>query len=423
MDLPDSVHRVLLRWAGQTLGTMPAERVPTSLRQVARFTPGKRATMGAGPLTAALRNDIGFRAAVADHARLAGIDPESTGEPAERAAAAFLSGHPAADQLLDDVVESSELLRLRREVARQRVELAALRAAERVGADDPAVPVGAADSTDERDATADRLRRRLRDQGAALRLAKLAAEQAQEQASVELKALRINHDRVVAELRHARERLQAEQVRADRAQDQVQYLRSAHTAEREAADRRLDLLLTTVEEASQGLRREWQLASGGQDPAARVAAAMPSAAGGMTSTVDTANLAAWLTLPQAHLIVDGYNVTKSGYAQLTLADQRDRLIRELSLLAGRTSAEITVVFDGASVVVPQPRHRGVRVLYSPHGVLADDVITQLVAAEPVGRVLLVVTADNEILQEISRRGARPVTPTMLLTAFTHQGGQ
>jgi predicted RNA-binding protein with PIN domain len=122
-------------------------------------------------------------------------------------------------------------------------------------------------------------------------------------------------------------------------------------------------------------------------------------------------------MPRAHLVVDGYNVTKSAWPQLTLAEQRDRLVRDLAALTLRVKVEITVVFDGASVVVPQMNFRGVRVLYSPAGVTADDVIRRLVAAEPQGRVLLVVTADREIVDSVRRAGARTVAPAALMSVL------
>ena len=61
-------------------------------------------------------------------------------------------------------------------------------------------------------------------------------------------------------------------------------------------------------------------------------------------------LDALLSVPSLHLVVDGYNVTKTGYPELPLADQRTRLAGQLAALAARTSVEITVVFDGAGVV-------------------------------------------------------------------------
>jgi len=122
-------------------------------------------------------------------------------------------------------------------------------------------------------------------------------------------------------------------------------------------------------------------------------------------------------MPHAHLIVDGYNVTKRAWPELTLAEQRDRLVRDLARLAARSGAEVTVVFDGAAVLVPQTRARGVRVLFSPPGTIADEVIRQLVAAEPPGRVVLVATADREVIEWVQRRAARQVPPVLLLESM------
>ena len=62
-----------------------------------------------------------------------------------------------------------------------------------------------------------------------------------------------------------------------------------------------------------------------------------------------------------HLIVDGYNLTKTGYGSLPLADQRSRLVSSLGALAARTGVEVTVAFDataappGATSGLPSPR--------------------------------------------------------------------
>ena len=56
-----------------------------------------------------------------------------------------------------------------------------------------------------------------------------------------------------------------------------------------------------------------------------------------------------LAIPNLHLIVDGYNVTKTGYPSLTLADQRARLLTGLGGLAVQAKAEVTCVFDGAEL--------------------------------------------------------------------------
>jgi predicted RNA-binding protein with PIN domain len=122
-----------------------------------------------------------------------------------------------------------------------------------------------------------------------------------------------------------------------------------------------------------------------------------------------------LELPRVHLVVDGYNVTKTGYGELPLAAQRSRLIRALGALFARTGDEVTVVFDGATrppAMPPAPR--GVRVLFSAQGEIADDVIRRLVAAEPSGRPVVVVSSDKEVATDVTRDGAYAIASALFL---------
>ena len=122
-----------------------------------------------------------------------------------------------------------------------------------------------------------------------------------------------------------------------------------------------------------------------------------------------------LELPQVHLIIDGYNVTKTGYPELPLADQRTRLVSAMAAMQSRSNAEVTVVFDGGARPPAQPRTpRGVRVLFSAPDELADDLIRRLVAAEPDGRPLVVVTSDKQIVSDVRRSGAWTVPSAVLL---------
>lgn len=52
-------------------------------------------------------------------------------------------------------------------------------------------------------------------------------------------------------------------------------------------------------------------------------------------------------------------------------------------------------------------------LFSSPGQIADDLIRQLVRAEPQGRAVAVVSSDREVAESVRRMGARPV-PSMLL---------
>ena len=74
-----------------------------------------------------------------------------------------------------------------------------------------------------------------------------------------------------------------------------------------------------------------------------------------------------------------------------------------------------MVFDAAESTVrtAMPAPRGVRVVFSPEGVIADDVIRQLVEAEPRGRVVVVVTSDRAVARDVAREGARVVPGAVL----------
>jgi predicted RNA-binding protein with PIN domain len=64
--------------------------------------------------------------------------------------------------------------------------------------------------------------------------------------------------------------------------------------------------------------------------------------------------------------------------------------------------------------VPTAGQRGVRVLFSAPGEIADEVIRRLVRAEPPGRPVTVCSADREVIDGVRRSGARTLTPSALL---------
>ncbi|HEY0775268.1 MAG TPA: NYN domain-containing protein, partial [Nocardioidaceae bacterium] len=198
--------------------------------------------------------------------------------------------------------------------------------------------------------------------------------------------------------------------------------RRAGRAEKGEGTLRARLLLDTLLDTAQGLRRELALPPVEGAPAdaveadvAEQGARTPSSHGSLAKD-DPALLDQLLALPRVHLIVDGYNVTKNAWPESSLEIQRDRLLNQLGPLAARTQVELTVVFDAADMekrpLVKRPR--GVRVLYSPFGVIADDVIRQLVAAEPTGRPVVVVTSDQAIVRDVRRGGARAVDSVALV---------
>jgi len=129
----------------------------------------------------------------------------------------------------------------------------------------------------------------------------------------------------------------------------------------------------------------------------------------------SAEAAEALLRSDAAVLLDGYNVAKLSWPSRPLDEQRTLLLDRVENLARRFGADITVVFDGASVVGSHARRRRlVRVVYSPEGVIADDVIRDEVRRLPATRPVVVVTNDAEIVADVKAQGANVVPSNALL---------
>ncbi|MGH3948759.1 MAG: NYN domain-containing protein [Pseudonocardiaceae bacterium] len=420
--LPEPVRGRLVDYAANALSDLPKVDIPQRLRPVARFAPAKRARVAAAAMLAALRDISAFRAAVlawltehrADALDTAGPDVVAT------AAAAVLTDADDVEKILQTVSEHVQEAGLRAErdaalarIERLEVELERARAQLRAARETQRA------ARSERKSDLERLRGRLREQGVELRKARDAERTAQEDLIGTNSAGADEVATLTSHLARERQRADAERTRAERAMRDAETARRSAREAREADEVRLSLLLDTLAGVSQGLRAELGLARNGTPDGERPADTVERARRGGSAAwkrADPAALDQLLALPNVHVIVDGYNVTKTGYPELALADQRERLGRQLAALAARTSAEVTVVYDGAAVVaVPVAALRGVRVLFSDPGVPADDVIRDLVAAEPAGRPVVVVTSDREIVDAVRDRGAHAVPSGVLVT--------
>jgi predicted RNA-binding protein with PIN domain len=413
--LPDPVRHRLAEVAATAVGEMPKAEVPGSLRPFARFAPAKRARLGATALVRELREDAVFRTSVVAwwEEHRPGELAAGPDEPITTAAAAVLTGAPDARAAVASVARRGDAAEARaeRDEALSRADKLAVEV-ERLRAELTEARDQAREAAAEREQEFARLRRKVSEQGAELRFARDGLAELQ----VEVDRLRAGADTRLAAASAERDRERAradeERARAQRAAAEVAAARQAAKEARQGDEVRLGLLLETLGGAVAGLRRELSLGGGGPRPADLVAG--PGQACGKP-VVNLAMLDALLGLPAAHLIVDGYNVSKTGYPELPLADQRTRLVGQLGALAARTGVEVTVVFDGAAVTAAQTRGaRGVRVLFSDAGVIADDVIRDLVAAEPQGRPLLVASSDRAVAESIRRRGAHAVPSSVLL---------
>ncbi|MBC3191282.1 NYN domain-containing protein [Pseudonocardia sp. C8] len=336
----------------------------------------------------------------------------------DAAAVALLTGDPLAPRWVAEVERAADLsaLRAERDEALAKVDKVTAEL-ERVTAELAEERERARSRVADRESEYQQMRRRVSEQGAKLR----AALDARAELEAEVDRLRAGADERLAAARaqceSERERADQERRRAESAAREVAAARQAAREARRADEVRLELLIDTVGGAIAGLRRELDIGAGGPRPADLVAGGAGEAAGARAGVpVDgLAALDTLLAVPSMHLIVDGYNVSKTGYPDLPLADQRSRLVGQLGALGARTGVEITVVFDGAAVTAaPMRGTRGVRVLFSEAGVLADDVLRDLVAAEPAGRPLLVATSDQEVVRSVRRRGAHTVPSAILL---------
>ncbi|MEY9990733.1 putative RNA-binding protein with PIN domain [Streptomyces sp. V4I8] len=423
--LPDGVRRRVVQIVSDGFGGLTVGELPAQLRQYARFAPNRRAKFAGNAMATALETDPLFRQRIGEKFREA--QPELSGaldsgsappaaDPLDVAAAAYVlrptgwvklvtaAGEEAqrADAERADEENRAELERLREELAHAREHTRA--ETERLRTE-----------LDAAKKEAESLHRKLRSALSDVKRGEAALRKVQG----EIETVRAEGHAQVSAAESETRRLRA---RLGEAEAALEATRRAAREGRSVEDMRVRLLLDTLLDSAQGLRRELALPPVSVRPAETVDAVEP---GRMTpkdiaaralSENDPAILDQLLALPQAHLVVDGYNVTKTGYPQMPLEKQRLRLLGQLSQLAAQTGAEVTCVFDGAELAAPVllAPPRGVRVLFSKPGVTADELIRQLVRAEPPGRPVIVASTDREVADGVARAGARPVASAVLL---------
>jgi predicted RNA-binding protein with PIN domain len=400
-------ERLRLRVVSLVAAVLPSVTpVPPPLRKVAGFAPARRARLGSGLIWEALADD-GFR----EHAavQVAAL-PITDDDPVDAAARAWLSREEGWESVVAGVVgaldeadtrddrSQAELARLTAQVASLQAELAATKAAHR-------------DEMERARADYKVLRQRLGEARSLVRAAEAERDA----------ALAVRDEAVAAAgaaTRSAESDVRRLRAQLDEAESGLAATRRDARSERDAATIRARLLLDAVVDSATGLRRELGLASVVGSPADAVEAGLAGvdAAPGSSAPPTPALLEQTLGLPRARLIVDGYNVTKEAWPSASLEAQRSRLVAALGPLVARSGAETTVVFDAAESTsrTAMPAPRGVRVVFSPVGVIADDVIRQLVGAEPRGRVVVVVSGDQALAKDVVRSGARVVPASALI---------
>jgi predicted RNA-binding protein with PIN domain len=423
--LPEAVRQRVVEAAADVVGSLRTDEVPAPLRRVARFEPRRRAKLAAVPIAAQLENDDDFRERVAESAResqpelAAALDSgtvPAAADPVNVAALAYLMRPPGWPERVETARRDLERSALAADEAETIRKLAALHeqiaAAKATRSEE--IDKLRAELRASRAENAE-LRKKLHESRTRAKREHARAEELDRQAGEDRTAAAAAVAAAEAELRRLRARLtQAEAV--------AESTRRAAREGRNLDDTRLRVLLDALTDAAKGLREEIALPTGITKPADSVGAVTPERPGHRTlpgrALADSAPalLDQLLMLPQVHLIIDGYNVTKTGYGELPLSDQRSRLISGVGVLHAQTKAEVTVVFDGAELDAPVAVQapRGVRVLFSAPGQTADDLIGQLVRAEPSGRAVVVISSDQEVCDSARRADARPAPAALLL---------
>ena len=420
--LPEPVRQRVVALAAAAMTGMPVEELPVPVRRVAKFAPNRRAKLGGATIAAQLAADPLFRqrcaAKAVDEAGELGLAVcegaiPAAADPVEVAALAYLARPP---EWADLVAKAAHTLRMDAESAAVTGRLvAAEHRAARAEHERAVAKVEAEKLRDE----LTRLRTEaagLRDEVRALTKSLREAQSRERKATEVLatekgRAARMSAD-TDAELRRLRGRLTDAELAASEA-------RSLAKESRSVDEVRLWLLLETIGQAAVGLKRELAVEPATKLPADFVAEWAAQRPGKSTTRALTADdpirLDQLLALPRAHLVVDGYNVTKRGFGDIALEQQRVRLANGLGGIAAQSGAEVTVVFDGADKLVAVPGvPRGVRVLFSKKGETADELIRQLVRAEPAGRPVIVVSSDREVADGVRRHGAYPLSADTLL---------
>ena len=149
----------------------------------------------------------------------------------------------------------------------------------------------------------------------------------------------------------------------------------------------------------------------------RVAARLPPA------TFDASPEAAQylVRLPDAFLVVDGYNVTLTSWPGTDLPMQRGRLIDALAELVMRAGTEVLVVFDGIDsgnrLQLPSSVRGRMRVRFTGSEIEADEVIIDFVRALPLARPVVVATNDRRVREAVASHGANVISVDQLLSVL------
>jgi hypothetical protein len=116
-----------------------------------------------------------------------------------------------------------------------------------------------------------------------------------------------------------------------------------------------------------------------------------------------------------HIVVDGFNLIRQSpvlgpIERRDFQEAQDTLVQWLGTYRRKTNHRVTVVFDGwqhGSLTGSSQSQQGVRVVYSPRGVTADERIKEMAAAG--AEDMCVVSSDGDIARFAQSRGKTAIS--------------
>jgi predicted RNA-binding protein with PIN domain len=208
------------------------------------------------------------------------------------------------------------------------------------------------------------------------------------------------------ERRERRAQREVEKARADRDESRAE----AKSLRKEVARLKRDLTSTNPVNKP----RPRKAVARPRDPEVRKPLEVPK--GLMAESRET--LEAWLKEPNVSLLIDGYNVSKTegGFVDVSLEQQRNRLVDEIDRLSRRMKVPSTIVFDGALIepAAVRRKRRTVVVAYSKPPEIADDHLVALLEEKP-NHPVIVVTNDRELQDRSDALGATIARSEQLLS--------
>ena len=437
--LPDHLLVPLLDSAGATLRALPADEVPPAARSLLSFD---RRGMARGParlqLRRALEREENFR---------------------EQAFAEFIA-RSDVQAVLDDWGAGSVLALTNAATTEAGLALlaSALVAAELPGADFGLGVVVAIDAMnrDARDddeeavevtARIDELEERVRRVEAARGLLEQERDVIADQLRAERRSRREREDRAATETARAEARIvelegevERERARAVRAEDE-----RARASERERSrSARAEIASARASERADALEAELQRFRNAAAAAAAAASAAEPVEGAQKGSVvrrgsgrrarpklpggllvdSVSGADAMLRGPSVLLVVDGYNVSKTGWPNPSLEIERESLLSALHGLHLSKGTDVVVAFDGDGTQSFSKKGRpGVRVVFSKPGEEADSVVVETVSKTPLETPVVVASSDRWVREHAETFGAVVISAATLVAVLRKAPGR